>query len=315
MNQANTTIDNVLFSAAFAVLVGAALFGALAAPAIAEEGGGAWTNRYSWNWNIGNHGDQIKGSGVVKEESRAVANFSRLTLAFPAIVTLTQGAAESLTISADDNLLPLIVTRVAGDQLVIEGTGTKGFSSKNEIRIRLTVKSLSAIAIKGSGDVIGDQLKSDKLDITIAGSGDVKFKSIRADQFRIEIKGSGDVVVDALESKSVETAILGDGDIKLPSLKATQVKISIRGSGDVSAAGTTDTVNIEITGDGDVNTRGLIAREAGVKIMASGDVKVHAKEKLVASVTGSGDIRYAGTPANVSKSVRGSGTIEPMREK
>lgn len=61
--------------------------------------------------------------------------------------------------------------------------------------------------------------------------------------------------------------------------------------------------------------RKLIAREAEVKIMASGDVEVHAKEKLVASVYGSGEVRYAGSPASVSKTVRGSGSIEAVREK
>src|SRR6185436_4308263 len=97
--------------------------------------------------------------------------------------------------------------RVEGGELVIDADKSRGFSTMKAIKIRLTVKSLNGISIKGSGDVIGDQLKSDKLDIAIAGSGDVKFKSIRADQFSIGIKGSGDVLIDSLESKSVETSI------------------------------------------------------------------------------------------------------------
>ena len=311
MNTITRALRRRLFVASFTA---AMLCGPLAGTAHADEGSRAKSIYFSWNWGFGNRvsygANQTKGSGVVREETRKVANFSRLLLALPATVTLSQGPSESLTITTDDNLLPLMNTRVENDELIVEGDKSRGFSTKREINIRLTVKSLNAITIKGSGDVIGDQLKSDKFDIAIAGSGDVKFKSIRADQFKIGVKGSGDVTVDALESKSVDASILGSGDIRLPSVQATLVNISIKGSGDVHAAGNADKVDIEIMGSGDVRTRKLVTREAGVTIMASGDVEVHAREKLIASVYGSGDVRYAGSPANVSRTVRGSGSIE-----
>ena len=299
-------------------LTAAVLLAAFSTQAFADEESNGKSRHFSWNFgfSFGDHvrfgHNRTKGSGVVKEESRAVANFSRLLLALPATVTLSQGATESLTISADDNLLPLMITRVSGDELIIEGDKSRGFSTKREIKIRLTVKSLNGINIKGSGDIIGDQLKSDRLDIAITGSGDVKFKSINADQVKIGIKGSGDVRVESLDGKSVDASIHGSGDIRLPALQVTAVNISIKGSGDVSAAGNADKVDIDVMGSGDVRTRNLVAREASVKIMASGDVDVHAKEKLTASVMGSGDIRYAGSPSNVSRTVRGSGTIVAM---
>ncbi len=293
----------------------AAASGALHAGEGEKEGSkskhGSWSFNFSFN-NVSFGINRTKGSGVIKEESRAVANFSRLVLALPATVTLSQGATESLTISADDNLLPLMTTRVAGDELIIEADKSHGFSTNKEIRIRLVVKSFSAISINGSGDVVGEQVKSDKLDIAIVGSGDVKFKSIRADQVKIAIRGSGDVAIDALDGKLVEASIQGSGDIKLPSLQAALVNISVRGSGDVYAAGTTDKVAVEIMGSGDVRTSKLVAREADVKITASGDAAVHAKEKLTANVSGSGDVRYAGSPSSISKTVRGSGSIEAL---
>ncbi|MEP7155804.1 MAG: head GIN domain-containing protein [Betaproteobacteria bacterium] len=300
------------FSKTLVASLAATLLLAATPNAHADEG----SAHFSWSWNFGNRthfgNTGTKGSGVVKEETRAVANFSKLVLALPANVTLTQGGTESLTISADDNILPLMTTRVDGDELVIEGDRSRGFSTKNEIKIRLNVKSLSNISIRGSGDIIGDQLKSDKLEISIAGSGDVKITSVRADQFKIGIAGSGDVMIATLDSKLVDASIRGSGDIRLQSVQAGQVNISVKGSGDVYAAGNADKVDVEIHGSGDVRARKLIAREAGVKIVASGDAQVHANEKLTASVSGSGDIRYAGSPASINRSVKGSGTIEAL---
>ena len=102
------------------------------------------------------------------------------------------------------------------------------------------------------------------------------------------------------------------GDIKLPSLQTGTANISIHGSGDVYAAGVADKVDVEIMGSGDVRTRKLISREANVKIMASGDAEVNAREKLTATVSGSGEVRFAGSPATVSRTIRGSGTIESL---
>ena len=284
--------------------------------AFAAEDSKSWKGHFTWNFSIGDHvsfgSNRTKGSGAVKEETRAVAGFTRLVLALPATVTLSQGATESLAISADDNLLPLMRTRVENGELVIDADKSRGFSTRQAIKIRLTVKKLDGILINGAGDVFGDQITSDKLDISITGSGDVKIKSIRADQVKIGIDGSGDVTLDALEGKSVEASINGSGDVRLPSVQASMVKISVRGSGDVLAAGNVDTVRVDVVGSGDVRARKLIAREADVSITASGDAVVHASEKLAASVTGSGDVRYAGSPANVSRKVRGSGSIEPL---
>ena len=296
----------------------AALAVAATGTAQAEETEKSTSKHFSWNFNI-NFGNQssfgtnrTKGSGVMKQETRPVANFSRLVLALPAVVTLSQGATESLTITTDDNLLPVIATRVESGELIIDADKSRGFSTTQQIKIRLVVRSLNGITIKGSGDVIGDELRSDKLDIAINGSGDVKFKSIRADEFKVTIKGSGDVAINALESKLVEAAIRGSGDIKLPSLQTGVATISVHGSGDVFAAGVADKVDVEIVGSGDVRTLKLIARETNVNIMASGDAEVHAGERLTATVSGSGSIRYAGSPASVSRMVRGSGTIKSL---
>ena len=289
--------------------------GVITANAFAGDGESTKT-KTTWTWNFGHNvsygSNQTKGSGVIKEESRAVANFSQLTLALPANVTITQGTTESLTISTDDNLLPLMSTRVVNNELLIEGDKNRGFSTKKEIKIRLMVKSLNNIKIKGSGDVHGDQLKSDKLDIAIEGSGDVKFNTIRADQFKIGIVGSGDVSIDTVESRLLESNVRGSGDVKFASVKAGQVNISVTGSGDVAAAGNADKVMIEISGSGDVRSSRLIAREVDVKVIASGDADVHATEKLNASVRGSGEIRYAGSPKKVDKDVKGSGSIEAL---
>lgn len=271
------------------------------------------TTSWSWSYGTTNFGaNQTVGSGVVKEENRVVANFSQLSVGVPVVVTISQGSTEGLSISADDNLLPLLNTRVENGELIIDADNRRGFSTKHPIKIRLNVKTLNAVKINGSGDVLGDQIKGEKFEVAINGSGDVQFKSVVAPMFKVAIRGSGDVTVNTVDAQSIETNVVGSGDIKLATVLATNVNVSIRGSGDVQLAGRADKVAIEIAGSGDVNTKDLVARDVTVKIAASGDARVHATEKLTATVMGSGDIRYTGSPKQIDRTVRGSGSIEAL---
>lgn len=279
-------------------------------PAQAE---GKSNDNWSWSGSWGTHTNwgknATKGSGNVKTETRAVQNFSRVELHVPADVTLVQGTTESLTITTDDNLLPLIQTRVDGNTLKIEGDRNRGFSTRKGVKIQLALKNLEALAIEGSGDVEADTLRVGNFEASIRGSGDMKFKTLRGDNIKVRIDGSGDVAVDAMIAKSVEGAIRGSGDMKFSSLKTDSVKVSIDGSGDFSAAGIADTVDARIAGAGDIRMRSLLAREVTVSISASGDAEVNATEKLKATVNGSGEVRYVGAPKTLTKSVNGSGGV------
>ncbi len=281
-----------------------------------KVGIGTESGLFSLSVNVDGHTsyghNRVKGSGVIRDETRQLAGVSRLMLSMPADVTVVQGSTESVTISTDDNILPLVGTRVEDGVLVIDGDKNKGFSTRKGIKVRLNVKSLDGVTVNGSGDVSGTDLKGEKLDVAIRGSGDVRFQSVKAASVNIDISGSGDVAINDLDGKSVKASIHGSGDIKLPSLRAADVTVAVRGSGDVAAAGTAERVDVEIAGSGDVRMARLTSREANVRVISSGEAHVHASEKLVARVSGSGDIRYAGSPASVDRSIRGSGSIEQL---
>jgi hypothetical protein len=265
--------------------------------------GGSYTN---WGRNA------TKGSGNVKQETRAIAGVTALNLRVPADVIVTQGDTESITITTDDNLLPLIQTRVEDGVLKIDGERARGFSTRKGVKVALAIKSLSAITIDGSGDIKGDTLRGTQLDIAIRGSGDVKFKTLRVDTVKSTIDGSGDIAIDAVVAKSVEGKISGSGDITFASVKCDKLKAAIDGSGDFAAAGIADVTDIRIHGSGDVRTKGLLAREVTVSIQSSGGAEVNATQKLTASVSGSGEVRYVGTPKDISKNVQGSGSISAL---
>ncbi len=74
---------------------------------------------HAWDWNWGWGGNSVKGSGIVKNESRNIAGFSSISISIPARLTIVQGETEGVVLEGDDNILPLIETVVDDRQLQI----------------------------------------------------------------------------------------------------------------------------------------------------------------------------------------------------
>src|SRR5579871_539987 len=67
---------------------------------------------------LGLSGDRrVTGSGVVRSETRQVSGFDTVTLDGVGKVVITQNGHETLTVRAEDNLLPLLRTRVVNGTL------------------------------------------------------------------------------------------------------------------------------------------------------------------------------------------------------
>lgn len=227
----------------------------------------------AWTYHEGWFGSRVTGSGKVVTEARAVGSFQAISAAGVSKVVLRQGNREGASVTGDDNIVPLIETRVVdgkrGKTLEIGVRTGSGYTTDTEIVVTVDFKSLSAIATSGSTDVEADAIKAADLAVSIAGSG----------------------------------------DIRLGTLTADELKVSVAGSGDFTARGQVGSEQISVAGSGDVKTQRLEAMRVKVSIAGSGTVRVAAREELNVSIAGSGDVIYSGEP-RVTKSVVGSGSVQ-----
>ena len=96
--------------------------GALVAVIYAPQLG--WDNAPDWAmWSFGpDLGGSRSGSGTIETETRQLPALEAVFVEYPAEVTIRQGDAQSLTITADDNLLPQLLTEVRDGKLTIENS-------------------------------------------------------------------------------------------------------------------------------------------------------------------------------------------------
>ena len=221
---------------------------------------------------------RVVGSGHLATETRNVSGFHAVNLESSGDVVITQGDTEGLTVEAEDNLLPLIVTEVDG-----KGVLRLGFKPHESIQItrkitfKLSAKLINSLTIEGSGDVHADSL-------SVQDNG----------KFAASVPGSGNISVGKLTAGSVQASLEGSGDIKL--------------------AGVADSQTVSIDGSGKYETADLHTRTAQVSINGSGDAKLSASAELKVEINGSGDGGYYGKPG-VKQSINGSGEVKSLGER
>jgi hypothetical protein len=194
----------------------------------------------------------ITGSGRALTQQREVSGFKGIALSLPGRLEVVQGAAEGVTLTADDNVVPEIETVVESGVLHIRFRGNTGVTTRTRIGITVRARSVESIAVAGSGDVVAPSLDSPELTVRVAGSGDVKVAG-RAESLQVRISGSGDVDAGRFDTQRAKVSVAGSGDATVWARKSLEVSVS--GSGGVRYFGDPE-VRKKVAGSGTVRRKG-----------------------------------------------------------
>jgi len=219
----------------------------------------------------------VNGSGNVVTEERDAGGFQQVSFALMGRMVLRPGDTESVTITADDNIMRLIEAEVRDGVLHVGRTSEAGMAQlrpSEEIVYEVTYRELSGLSLSGSGSM------------DLAG----------------------------LETPFLELSLSGSGAVIVKGLEGGQIRTSISGSGAINLSGTADSHSLDLSGSGTYRTGELVSRDARLTISGSGTAVVNATETLSVMLSGSGVVRYMGDP-DLTESVSGSGAIQRIEKK
>lgn len=221
-------------------------------------------------------GGSIPGSGSIITQTREVQDFLAVSIAVPAEVTIQQGKAETVKITAEDNLLPQLSTEVVNGTLVIRNnvsSWNERVSASMPVRITITVKDIN----------------------------------------RLELSSAGNVRIEQLETANLNVIVSGAGDVKLIDLSVQNLEARISGAGDIRASGTASDLQLVISGVGSFDGSDLLGQSANASISGAGSATVHPAKELTAKISGTGSIDYYGSPV-LTKSISGLGSVDKIGE-
>ena len=97
------------------------------------------------------------------------------------------------------------------------------------------------------------ELRTDGIDISISGAGDVELRSLDCGKCNVVVSGSGDIGIDRIAAKELVVKIAGSGDIDLSNANIDRADLSIAGSGDIDIDGHVGSVSRHIAGLGTID--------------------------------------------------------------
>jgi hypothetical protein len=214
----------------------------------------------------------VRASGNLKTEQRTVSDIGRVSLQGTGDVTVIQGDQESLSVEADDNVLPYLETFMQGRELVLRIKEGYNLTNHPIIRYTLKVKSLDAISVSGAGNVTSEKLSVGDLALSISGAGNMKIADLQA--------------------KDLRTNASGSGNYDLKGKVATQ-NITISGVGNYTA-GDLQSGDTQVTISGTGNATVWVEGKLDIHIAGFGNVNYYGKPTVTQSITGGGGVKSLG---------------------
>jgi hypothetical protein len=174
-------------------------------------------------------------------------------------------------VEAEDNLMPLIDTKVNAGLLEISEKGR--VEPTKPIRFTLTVSQLNKVVstgagsvhcakfsspglldlrVEGAGAVVFSQLECASVKVVLSGAGDVKLQGRTRNQ-NVEISGAANYIADDLRTQVTKLVIDGAGDAKVWALG--ELDVAINGVGSVDYYGLPK-VTKEVNGAGSLRSLG-----------------------------------------------------------
>lgn len=193
----------------------------------------------------------VRGSGARISENRAVDAFDRIAVSGDFDVRIAVGTATGLRLQGDDNLLPLLETRVVDGTLRIRSE--RPLRPKRRILIEIGTPSLAGVESSGSSGVRVTGVRSPVFDADVSGSG-----NLHADgsfgRLSTSVSGSGTVTGEGT-AETIDVDVSGSGDVNLLAVRARSGVIDGSGSADVTVH-VTERLVVSVSGSGDVRYAG-----------------------------------------------------------
>lgn len=230
--------------------------------------------------------DDVSTAGLetpnpTEKVSRLLADGAEFTsLVFKSLgdVFLIQGDQCDLRIEGDPSLIDKVTTHLQDEELkityaidVADWTGLQWINTENRLRYYVTVKALKQVHLGGAGVIRADQLHGDHLKVRHAGIGAL--------------------TLSGLHYRELEVTLGGLGEIRFEGEVTSQV--------------------VALTGGGSYHAVDLHSQEAEITLTGAGSAQVWVDEKLLARLSGAGNILYKGEP-QVDQTITGLGDVKPL---
>lgn len=196
----------------------------------------------------------LTGSGTVITQQRQVAGFTSIVSNGDFQVTFKKANACNVEITAEDNVIEQVITRVTDNKLVVEYKSESRTHNHNPVMLSVSMPDLENIELNGSGRISTDTVwLMANCKVAVNGSGSVSLR-INSDVLKAAVAGSGKLLLTG-ESLVSNFTLGGSGTIQAFDLKSGKATVNKEGSGKIETF-VTNSLVVSLKGSGNVYYKG-----------------------------------------------------------
>jgi hypothetical protein len=177
--------------------------------------------------NANGTGDDSQGP--VTKESRNVDGFDGVELRGVGNLFVEQTGRESLTVEAENGVVPEITTRIVDGRLIIGSASGSAVRTTRPINFHLTVKNLNSLAVLGAANAEATGIETEDLTVAIGGTANVRMEG-QADEQAVEVSGTSNYLAGNLQCRDVDIVVAGAGSAVVNARQKLDAEVSGAGS-------------------------------------------------------------------------------------
>jgi hypothetical protein len=194
---------------------------------------------------------QLVGSGNPATDKRDVAAFTIVRGGGAIHVEVAVGEQPSLEVTADDNLIPHILTEVDNGVLTINTDGVS-YQSRLGIRVKATVKELTGMNLSGASNGKVTGIAGETFAADASGASKINLAGTVAD---LTVKCNGASTVNALDLVAQKVNASANGASHIEVTAKASLDASANGASSIRFAGDPPAKNVSANGASSVKAK------------------------------------------------------------
>jgi hypothetical protein len=172
------------------------------------------------------NGPPLVGSGTAATEARKVSEFAEISVSSAIKLDVTIGSAAEIAVTADDNLLPHVITEVTSDRLKIYVD--QGYQSKLGVHVQMSAPELRGLRGSGAVKTTVTNASGERFRLGLSGASGCKWKG-EVDALAMKLDGGSDAEVSGTAGR-LELNCGGAAKVDAKELKVKSAKIALSGA-------------------------------------------------------------------------------------
>lgn len=172
---------------------------------------------------------RIKGSGVMSKENREVSLFHGLDVGSGIHVILKQSDTYSVDVEAEDNIVPLITTKVRDGILCIGIKPNSNIQASRPMKVYVSLQELREIEAGSAAKVNGESVfKTDKLELDISSAAKVELQ-VETEILEIELTSAAKAVLKG-KTQKMQAELSGASKLEAGELQTAKAQMDLNGA-------------------------------------------------------------------------------------